>query len=231
MSWQTMSEVEANTYYAAGWYHAKLLELTDNSDYEQPAIEQLRRAIVGGVEAVPLHKAYYDLIGLLLGQGRDTRSVLQEARQRVPNDETIEDLYQILQEGERDLNNAPTLSMVYNKMGKHFFREKDYARAIDYFQQAIEMHQYFSDPNLDELPYRRKFLYLGSAHFQLAQYAQTRDIYKILLPWELNNSELLFELAIAYNAQGQRTAALDIYDRLKRFDELRASELAQFIER
>ncbi|MFT7696097.1 MAG: hypothetical protein ACI8P2_004733, partial [Candidatus Latescibacterota bacterium] len=54
---------------------------------------------------------------------------------------------------------------------------------------------------------------------------------KILLPWELNNSELLFKLAIAYNAQGQRTAALDIYDRLKRFDELRASELAQFIER
>lgn len=104
-----LRKVEAISLYNSGRYYGSIGE-------NHIAISQLRQAIARAPNLLPLGDTYYRLCNLLLSQGEDYSSTLEEAQRLLPNDNRFSLIANVTQSLSHDLHSRESNQKTLNEI-------------------------------------------------------------------------------------------------------------------
>jgi len=114
------------------------------------------------------------------------------------------------------INTNPTISeseRLYNKSGALYYETGDYKKSIQYFSKALSI----VEKNKSSNPY---FIVnyknnIASALRKLGEYKQAMGLYKSLLPYHINQNELLHNIGVTYLANKDFDSAIAALKQVK----------------
>ena len=167
-------------------YYTRGLDSMKNNQYAQ-ASHQFQEAIRIDPKFIEAHcnlGAAYLKLGKLEEAKKETNKVLSLDSDYQPVCELLEEL--------KDR---------YRKRGINYWKMGAYAKAVDVYQQAIDI-----DPNFKEAHYN-----LGIACWNLREYAKAVDAYQQALDIDPNFRDAYYNLGATYFQQRQYSKAVDAY--------------------
>ncbi len=105
------------------------------------------------------------------------------------------------------IDNGFDFSVVYRELGKTYYEEGNYAKAVEYLLKAIEKNAYYGSGDVEENPY----LLLGRIYEEAKMEDKAYNIYNKYLSIGSKNYDLLINLADKYFEKNNFEKALDYY--------------------
>ena len=206
-------QAQALFFYTSGRYHVSI-------GAEERAVDQFRQAIARGEEGIPLLDTYVRVANILLTRGEEVRSLLAEARSRLPEASVLKVLSAVLDaEAGGDPRRAQALARIdalvteqrlsgtviseydlpaaaavfFGNRGMGMLRAKDYEAAVVPLRHALRYgpHNRQASENLAFALYQTgRYLESGTLWLRLGQTSNATAAYGEALKKEPGNAEV-----------------------------------------
>jgi len=188
-----------------------ILEMSAREDQKALAL------FSGSIRVIKSSKAFSDSLlfkaYLFSGSCHYNLNDLDSARYYYKQAEELVNRYPTLNESER----------LYNKSGALFYETGDYKKSIQYFNKALSLVENRQPANLYFIVnYKNN---IASAMRKLQEYDQAMDVYKSLLPYNINKNELFHNIGVTYLNIGNYTEAIHYLKQVLNSNQLKNNDI------